>query len=499
MPEKLPVAEYLRMSTEHQKYSFENQQAVMSDYAENKNFNIVQIYTDGARSGVVIKRRDGLKQLIQDVKSGKAGYKAILVFDVSRWGRFQDTDESAYYEFICKQNGIPVHYCAEPFLNDGTPISALIKSLKRAMAGEYSRELGVKVLAGQKRLAGLGFKQGGNPGYGLRRMLLSADGHPKQLLAKGEHKSITTERVVLAPGREAEIAVVREIYRMFVKDGLHVAAIVRRLNQQGITFYDSPWRSFTVQQILSHPKYTGYQVFNRKTQKLGTSPKWLPKSEWVLTPRAFTPIVSEETFNEAKAIIRNRTIYKSNDDLLESLRQLLASHGKLTYNLIEKTPGMVAPSTYSHRFGSLRRAFQLIGYGKPSDFADLRDRTRAIKEELIEDIQSRFADEIAIVRENRRQTPYLQINNGRLVTVLIAKSKKAKVPMWQIDPLPRNCHLVTLLVFLNEENASIRGMYLFKRLDRDRRFFVKETDAWLRNGKSVPRVLDFYEVVSNIE
>ena len=38
---------------------------------------------------------------------------AILVYYVSRWGSFQDTDESAHYEFACKSAGVPVHYCAE--------------------------------------------------------------------------------------------------------------------------------------------------------------------------------------------------------------------------------------------------------------------------------------------------------------------------------------------------------------------------------------------------
>jgi DNA invertase Pin-like site-specific DNA recombinase len=37
----------------------------------------------------------------------------VLVYDVSRWGRFQDIDESAHYEFVCKQAGIKVAYCAE--------------------------------------------------------------------------------------------------------------------------------------------------------------------------------------------------------------------------------------------------------------------------------------------------------------------------------------------------------------------------------------------------
>jgi len=70
------------------------------------------------------------------------------------------------------------------------------------MAGEYSRELGVKVFAGQKRLAEMGFKQGGPPGLGLRRMLISADGKPKQLLATGERKSIATDRVILVPAHK---------------------------------------------------------------------------------------------------------------------------------------------------------------------------------------------------------------------------------------------------------------------------------------------------------
>jgi DNA invertase Pin-like site-specific DNA recombinase len=124
---------------------------------------------------VSLKNRSGLQQLLQDVVRGAPGYRAILIYDVSRWGRFQDTDESAHYEFVCKSAGVPIHYCAETFENDGTLPSLIMKALKRTMAGEYSRELGVKVLAGQKRLARLGFKMGGRAGYGLRRLLVTAE------------------------------------------------------------------------------------------------------------------------------------------------------------------------------------------------------------------------------------------------------------------------------------------------------------------------------------
>ncbi len=87
----------------------------------------------------------------------------------SRWGRFQDADESGFYEYVCREAGISVHYCAEQFENDRSLSSTIIKSMKRAMAGEYSRELSVKVFSGQCRLITLGFRQGGPAGYQIVR------------------------------------------------------------------------------------------------------------------------------------------------------------------------------------------------------------------------------------------------------------------------------------------------------------------------------------------
>src|ERR1700730_9975727 len=87
--------------------------------------------------------RDGLQSLMLEVQSGAASFQAILVYDVSRWGRFQDADEGAYHEHLCSRAGIRVHYCAEQFDNDGSIGSILLKNVKRVMAGEYSRELSV--------------------------------------------------------------------------------------------------------------------------------------------------------------------------------------------------------------------------------------------------------------------------------------------------------------------------------------------------------------------
>lgn len=175
------AAQYVRMSTDLQKYSIQNQADAISAYAARHGITIVHSYEDAGRSGLRLNCRQGLKDLIADIRSGKAEFDRVLVYDVSRWGRFQDTDESAYYEYICKQAGTKVEYCAEQFETDGSMMSSILKALKRVMAAEYSRELSAKVFAGQCRFAALGYWHGGPAAYGLRRQLIDEHGQPRRL------------------------------------------------------------------------------------------------------------------------------------------------------------------------------------------------------------------------------------------------------------------------------------------------------------------------------
>jgi DNA invertase Pin-like site-specific DNA recombinase len=351
------------MSSEHQQYSLENQSTAIRRYAESHGFEVVQTYSDGARSGLGLKRRTGLRQLVQDVVGGIAPYKVILVYDVSRWGRFQDTDESAHYEFLCKSAGVPVHYCAESFVNDGSLPSAIMKALKRVMAGEYSRELGVKVAAGQKRLAELGFWQGGPAGYGFRRVLVSPEGRIKQSLTKGERKSIATDRVVLVPGPTHEVEQVQDIFRLFTIKKMGARAIALDLNRRGIPSpKNTQWSHSVVATILSHPRYVGCNVFNQTTKRLGGP--WIarPRTEWVIIPGAFEGIVDPKMFAVAQTILSNLTARKTDEQILRELRSLLDSKGKLNPEIIDDAPGMACTRTLWRRFGSVRKAYELIGH-----------------------------------------------------------------------------------------------------------------------------------------
>jgi DNA invertase Pin-like site-specific DNA recombinase len=494
----LPAAQYLRMSTERQQYSLENQSTAIQAYASLHAFEIVQTYTDNARSGVSLKNRTGLQQLLRDVVSGTHAFQAILVYDVSRWGRFQDTDEPAHYEFLCKSAGVPVHYCAETFANDGTLPSLIMKALKRTMAGEYSRELGVKVLAGQKRLAHLGFKQGGPPGYGLRRMLVNPDRMPKQILETGERKSIATDRVTLVPGPPAEVQCVREIFRMLISEKRTVYGIARELNRRGIEYVGhASWDYQAVYHILTHPKYVGCHVFNQTSRKLYTPAIRLPKSDWVVTPNAFEPIVALATFEKAQQVIQSRTFNKSNDQILSDLKRLLRSKGRLSLSLIRDCAYLPSPSTFRNRFGNLRQAYARVGYGRPEQFGSLdkRQKTRVLREELFSQIIEAAPNRLVIVQRTARWRMRLQLHGGPTVSVIVARPNPVwkRTIRWMIVPNRHEANFITLVARLDKGHTAFMDFYVFARIGRKDRFRISLHDPWLNAGvklKDLSRLSD---------
>jgi DNA invertase Pin-like site-specific DNA recombinase len=315
------AAQYVRMSTEHQQYSTHNQADKIREYAEKRGIEIVRTYADDGKSGLSIGRRASLQRLIADVESGAADFNVILVYDVSRWGRFQDADESAYYEYICKRAGIQVAYCAEQFENDGSPVSTIVKGVKRAMAGEYSRELSVKVFTGQCRLIELGYRQGGPAGFGLRRVLIDERGTIKAELKRGEHKSLQTDRVILMPGPEEEVAWVNKMYRWLIDEDLSFREIAARLNEAGVTTdLDKSWTPSTVRTVLTNEKYIGNNVFNRSSFKLKKLHVDNPPEMWIRKEGAFEGIVPLEFFLTAQEIITVRSARVADENFVTLLR-----------------------------------------------------------------------------------------------------------------------------------------------------------------------------------
>lgn len=368
----VPAVQYVRMSTDLQKYSIENQKQAIAEFATARGILIVDTYEDAGRSGVTMRNRPALSRLLSNVQKPSRNFDLVLVYDVSRWGRFLDVDESAHYEFLCRQAGVDVIYCGENFVNDGSSVSNIIKTVKRAMAGEYSCELSRKVYAGQRSGAERGFWQGSSPGYGLRRILVDADRRVKGPLQHSERKSIQSDRVVIVPGPPNEVALVRRIYRWYAYDGWSPVLIARRLNEFGL-FNDRgrPWRADSVSQMLQNEKYAGTNVYGRTSEKLGSRWSTNRPAEWVRAIGAFEPVIDRETFEIAQARRTNRTCHIPDDEMLERLTRFAARTANVNIRTINADPEMPSGETYQRRFGSILTAYRRVGYVPRSqdDFA----------------------------------------------------------------------------------------------------------------------------------
>lgn len=499
----VPVAQYVRMSTEYQRYSTENQGTAIQEYADSHGMRIVHTYADAGKSGLNIRGRAGLQQLLHDVQQPNPGFQAILVYDVSRWGRFPDPDEAGEYERTCKRRGIKVIYCAEPFVNDGSMSATVMVGLKRSMAAEYSRELSVKVFAGHKTLIQLGYRQGGAPGFGLRRQLVDEHHTVKAILSRGEKKSIQTDRVFLIAGPSEEVAVVRDIYRLFLEAGMPERVIASTLNRQEIkTDTGSAWTRGTVHQILTNEKYIGNNVYNRTSFKLKIQHQKNAPADWIRKDGAFDAIVPVEEFLRVQEIIANRSLHLDDARMLELLKLTLERYGALSGIVIDEEDGMPSSSAYRTRFGSLLNAYSLVGFTPRRDYAylEINRKLRRHHPELITEMTYGIQDAGGWTQRNPI-TDLLTVNGDFTTSLVIARCK----------PLPSGNYRwnirfdaslepdITVVARMDVTNQRALDYYVFPSIDFSQdRLPTKEDNEFTLDAYRMPTLDYFYSLTGRV-
>jgi DNA invertase Pin-like site-specific DNA recombinase len=483
-PERtLRAAQYVRMSTDKQKYSTQNQKDAIAAYAAPRGMTVVRTYADEGCSGLNINGRAALQKLIADVKSGDADFGFILVYDVSRWGRFQDADESAYYEFVCKEAGVQVLYCAELFENDGSLPATLLKALKRAMAGEYVRELSTKVFIGQSRIAKMGFWRGGFPGYGLRRQLVDGTGAIKGQLEFGQCKSLQTDRIVLVHGPAVEVETVRRIFRSFVDDRKSERQIAAELNADQLrTLLGNRWEPESVTKLLANESYLGHIIFNRTSTKFGRRPTvHNPPDMWIRRDNAFPPIINEEHFRKAQKIISERRQGRSAESLVQRLTALRQENGYLTSGMIDADDDLPSVQTLRRQYGSLTEAYRLIDY-QPARLVrrtKIAAARRSIVEAMAVDIAARLGM-LGSKAEIEDKARLIRIDGDLSVSLCAARATPERLGRirWyaHVDRYAKSD--LTLVLRVNVTDTGIEACYLVPtaELARAKRSRIRITD-----------------------
>lgn len=458
---------YVRMSTDKQDQSIALQLDYIARYACDHGYELQRIYRDEGRSGLTLRDRPGLQQLLADIAGGSPGYGVLLVYDVSRWGRFQNLDQGAYYEFMCSLADVTVVYCAEAFNSDGGPLWHVMKDVKRLMAAEDSRQLSVRVYAAHVHLLAQGFKPGGAAGFGLARMSVRPDGSQRRLLQAGERKGFVNDRVVLVAGAPMEIETVQKIFDWYTEDCLSYRELARRLNAAAVAAPGrNGWSDSKVRAILTNPKYCGQLVYNRTSAKLGTNRINNRPEQWLSCSGAHAALVRPDRFADAQACYDLRRGIAV-EAVLDKLRDIYRRHGRLTYRLIEAEPGMPHVAMIKQLFGSLHAAYR-----------------RALPAVAVKELQQQGQACVALLRQQLRQQvcacvvaaghtvqattiPWILTIDQRLSVRLSVSCLKCKAGTWGWCIPAQAAGTDFVLAALVEPNSDLIGRYALLEVGKE--------------------------------
>jgi len=289
---------YLRKSTDLQETSLEQQKEKVLEFAREHSVRVIEIFAEEA-CGENVEGRPEFRKMIECCKSNE-DFQYVFVYDISRWGRFENPKEAVYWEVEVERAGRKVVFISEGFKEDniGTSISNFVKS---AEASEYLKNIRRQTVRGMMYHANKGFWMGGRPPYGYDRAIIE-DGKVIEVLSEGKQKNIKDQKIKLIINKEQAKAV-KTIFIMFAKQGMSAHSIVTYLNNQSqfVPARGRLWSKSSIWRILHNEVYIGTLVYNRENgHKRHGKYKYNPQEEWVMVKNSHEAIIPIELWEMVK-------------------------------------------------------------------------------------------------------------------------------------------------------------------------------------------------------
>ncbi|MEK7612113.1 MAG: recombinase family protein [Patescibacteria group bacterium] len=300
---KKAVAYYRHSAEDRQENSVAIQREHAEKFAKEHSIEIIHEEADEGISGLT-ENRLGFKRLLDEwiLSPDAPQFDYVLVYDVSRWGRFQNPNKGAHYQFLCEEKNKKVIYVSRGFPKEEQQlISHLQTSVEQYMAADYSKQLSGKTYHGCAKVSEQGYSAGGMPTYGMVRVLLDIHKQPVRILERGEWKSIANERVTFTPRNDETTRTVQEIFTLHISRWYTPREIADELNERRIpSASGSLWNAQKVVRVLTNETYTGTRIYNKTWQRLKQKSRPNPRSEWIIRKNAFPAIVDQELFEKAQ-------------------------------------------------------------------------------------------------------------------------------------------------------------------------------------------------------
>ena len=326
--------------------SIKTQKAMLTQYAKEHSFLVVEIYVDDGYSGLNFDR-PSFNRMLDDIEAGKID--VVITKDLSRLGR-DHLKVGHFTEIYFPMKN--VRYIA---VNDGVDTANKnndIAALKNVMNEFYSRDNSRKIRSSIRARAKAGlYRSSFNP-IGYRK---SPDNHNK-LMVDEETAWIVKRIFELANagmGTHKIAAVFREEQVPCPSWWLH-----SRGEKDYSKRFENPenkyeWSHTVIRNIISNPLYLGHCVMCKTESifKVNASKK-VPKEDWITVKNTHEPLVDEETFELAQKRIatRHRPTKAAEIDIFSGLLFCAGCRHKMYYQ-----QGVnIEPRKFSYSCGAWR-------------------------------------------------------------------------------------------------------------------------------------------------
>ena len=287
---------YLRMSSDRQETSIEDQRTELLKYAHAHGYRIVGEYVDSGISGDATERRDAF--LAMRDQAGSGDFDLVLAWDQDRIGRFDPLD-AGYWLYPFRRSGIEFETIAQGRLQLEDLTQQLMFSVVQHGKAQYLRDLSRNCVRGQLAYGRAGSKgTGGKAPYGYRD---EPDGSV----------SIVAD----------EAAVVAEVFRRYSEPGASIRSVAAELNARRVPTSKGAkiWSQGTVRSILTRRKYCGCFVYGAESSGKyfsGRDGEIVPRrratgslrSEPIVHEGRFEAIVDSETFEAVQRKLADRRL-----------------------------------------------------------------------------------------------------------------------------------------------------------------------------------------------
>ncbi len=297
-PASREAVAYIRVSTEDQvadtKTSLRDQREAVEALAKKLAKQVGNVFEDPGFSGATAEDRPGFMELVRFCESNprpRSSPGFVLVLNDSRWGRFRNPDEAAYWRVALSKCGWEVRFAEGDDTTD--PLArGVIRTIYSAQASAYREAISANAKRGARGTASQGYWQVEAP-IGYRRRA-ERDGKPGRVLDIGQRKA-ADEKVRLVRGPKVEQDFVRWLFETYANGGESLGSLVRKAQER---FPKRKWSRRTVGAVLKNPVYCGDVVWCRrphdKLERAENSVR--DPSEWVVVRDAHDSLISRALF-----------------------------------------------------------------------------------------------------------------------------------------------------------------------------------------------------------